>query len=178
MTGTQIGYPEQSSRREIGKPGAPQATQPEGVTDLRLLVELSALRKLAERGFSRRQLSAVRALAESAMRSARSDDVLGYLQADLAFHQYLVDLAGDAELSAVARLVLAASPVHAQRAHESGQVMAASAREHRDLVNKLADEMVGAAEDLLRHHISPRSAAQSTSCRSSAVRDALATEVT
>jgi DNA-binding GntR family transcriptional regulator len=178
MTGIQIGYPEQSSRREIREPRAPQATQPEGVTDLRLLVELSALRKLAERGFSARELSAVRALAEAAMRTARSNDVLGYRQADVAFHQYLVDLAGDTELSAVARLVLGASPVHGQRVHESGQVMAAGAREHRDLVNKLADDMIRAAEDVLRHHIYLRSAAQPTSCRSSAVRDPLATEVT
>jgi hypothetical protein len=32
--------------------------------------------------------------------------------------------------------------------------MAAGAREHYELVNMLADDMVNAADDLLRHHVS------------------------
>jgi DNA-binding GntR family transcriptional regulator len=157
---------------------APPGTQPEGVTDLRLLVELSALRKLAERGLSDKELSTVRALADATMRSARSGDIFGYLQADMAFHLSLVDLAADAALSEVARLVLAATPGHVQRVPESGQLMAAGAREHRDLLNRLADDMVRAAEDLLRNHICAPPAARSAFFRSSLAQDPLATRAT
>jgi DNA-binding GntR family transcriptional regulator len=178
MTGSQIGYPEHSSRRRTRQPRGPRASQTESATELRLLVELSALRKLAERGFSDRELSAVRALATAGMRSARSGDVIAYLQADVAFHQHLVDLAGDTELSEVGRLVLGAGPAHARGVQEAGQVMAAGAREHHDLVNKLADDMIRAAEDVLRHHIYPGPTAQPASSCGSPVRDPFATEAT
>jgi DNA-binding GntR family transcriptional regulator len=157
---------------------APPATQAEGITDLRLLVELSALRTLAERGLSDKERSTVRALADATMRSARSGDVFGYLRADMAFHLYLVDLAADAELSEVARLVLAATAGHAQRVRESGQLMAAGAREHRELIDRLADDRVRAAEDLLRNHICAPTAARSAFFRGSLARDPLTTRAT
>jgi DNA-binding GntR family transcriptional regulator len=129
------------------------ATQPLALTELRLLVELSALRKLADRGLSDQELAVVRKLAGATMRSARGGDVLGYLQADLIFHVYLLELAGDPALSEVARLLLAPSPMHEPRAAESDQLISA-AREHGELADLLADDRVSAADDLLRHHVS------------------------
>jgi DNA-binding GntR family transcriptional regulator len=157
---------------------APPATQPEGVTDLRLLVELSALRKLAERGLSDDELSTARALADATMRSARSGDVFGYLRADMAFHLCLVDLASDADLSEAARLVLAAAAGHVQRVRESGQLTAAGARQHRELIDRLADDRVRAAEDLLRNHICAPPAARSAFFRGSLGQDPLAPRAT
>jgi hypothetical protein len=130
------------------------ATQPRDLTELRLLIELPALRKLADRGLSDRELAVMRKLADATMRSARGGDVLGYLNADMTFHLYLLDLTSDAALSVVARLLFAPSPTHAPRVEESGHLMAAGAREHCELVNMLADERFTAADDLLRHHVS------------------------
>jgi DNA-binding GntR family transcriptional regulator len=130
------------------------------VAELRLLVELPALRKLADRGLSDEELVVIRKLADATMRSARSGDVLGYLQADMVFHLYLLELTGDPVLSEVARLVLAPSPTspigatQTPTVEEPGRLMAAGASEHCELVNMLADEMVSAADDLLRHHVS------------------------
>jgi len=134
--------------------GRSATTQPRDLTELRLLVELSALRKLAYRGLSDQELAVIRKLADATLRSARSSDVLGYLRADTVFHLYLLDLTGDPALSEVARLLLAPGPVPAPRIKESGHLMAAGAREHCELVNMLADDMVNAADDLLRHHVS------------------------
>jgi len=129
-------------------------TQPRDLIELRLLVELPAVRKLADRGLSDQELAVVRKLADATMRSARSGDVLGYLRADMVFHLYLLELTGDPALSEVARLLLARGPMPAPRIEESGHLMIAGALEHCELVNMLTDEMVSAADDLLRHHVS------------------------
>jgi DNA-binding GntR family transcriptional regulator len=126
------------------------ATQPRDLTELRLLVELAALRKLADRGLSDPELAVIRKLADATMRAARSGDVLGYLQADMVFHLYLLDLTDDPAVSEVARLLLAPSPVLAPRAGH----LTAAAREHGELVTMLTDDMASAADDLLRHHVS------------------------
>lgn len=58
------------------------ANQPRDLTELRLLVELPALRRLADRGLSDQELAVIRELADATMRSARNGDVPGYLYAD------------------------------------------------------------------------------------------------
>jgi len=139
--------------------GCSTATRPRGLTELRLLVELAALRKLADRGLSDQELAVARKLAGATMRSARNGDVLGYLRADMTFHLCLLELTGDPALSGIARLLLAPGAAPAPRIEEScieesGHVMAAGALEHCELVNMLADEMVNTADGLLRRHVS------------------------
>jgi DNA-binding GntR family transcriptional regulator len=138
--------------------GSPAVIRPRELTELRLLFELPALRKLADRGLSDQELAVMRKLADATMRSARSGDVLGYRQADMFFHLYLLELTGDPALSEVARVLLARCRMCAPRAEESGHLMAAGAREHYELVNMLTDDMVNAADDLLRRHVSRLSA--------------------
>jgi DNA-binding GntR family transcriptional regulator len=136
--------------------GCSTETQTRDLIELRLLVELPALRKLADRGLSDQELAVVRKLAGATVRSARRGEVLGYLRADMVFHLYLLELTGDPALSGVARLLLAPGPMPAPRVEESGHLMTAGALEHCELVNMLADEMVNAADDLLRRHVSRR----------------------
>jgi len=136
----------------------PAATQSGDLTELRLLVELSALRKLADRGLSDQELTLVRKLADATIRSARRGDVLAYLQADMTFHLCLLELTGDPALSEIAALLLTPGPLYAPRAEDPGYLMAREAREHCGLVDMLADGMVSAAEDLLRQHLSRLSA--------------------
>jgi DNA-binding GntR family transcriptional regulator len=138
------------------KPGRSAATQPGDLTELRLLVELSALRKLADRGLYDREVAVVRKLADATVRTASSGDVPGYLHADMVFHLYLLGLTGDPALPEVARLLLAPGAMPVPRIEESGHLMTAAAREHCELVNMLTDEMASAADDLLRHHVSRR----------------------
>jgi len=134
--------------------GCSIGTQPRDLTELRLLVELPALRNFADRGLSDQELAVVRKLADATMRSARHGNVLGYLRADMIFHLYLLDLTDDPALSEVARLLLAPGAMSAPRIEDSGHVMTAGALEHCELVNMLADEMVNAADDLLRYRVS------------------------
>jgi DNA-binding GntR family transcriptional regulator len=136
----------------------PAANQPADRAELRLLMELSALRKLADRGLSDQQLALIRKLADATMRSARRGDVVGYLQADMIFHLCLLELTGEPALSEIAALLLAPDSVHAVCAEEPGYLMAREAREHGELVDMLADGVLSAADDLLRQHLSRLSA--------------------
>jgi hypothetical protein len=137
-------------------PGAryPTTAQPPDLTELRLLVELSALRKLAERGLRDEELAVIRKLADATMRSALSADVADYLKADTDFHAGLLELAGDPALPEIGRTLLAAGDGHLPWTEEAGHFMRTGASEHGELVNMLARDMGGVADDLLRHHIS------------------------
>lgn len=130
------------------------ATPPGDLTELRLLVELPALRTLADRGLTDQELAIIRNLADATMRSARHGDVPGYLHADMAFHLYLLDLAGDQARSEIARLLLARGGGSASPAEPSRHFMAARAREHRELVDMLTGDLASAPDDLLKHHVS------------------------
>jgi DNA-binding GntR family transcriptional regulator len=130
------------------------ATESRDLIELRLLIELTGLRRLAERGFSDQELAVVRELAEATLRPARTGDILGYRKADMVFHMWLQELTGDPALSEIARLVLAPGRGEPRRRQESTELMAAAAYEHCELVSMLGDDMLSAADDLLRHHIS------------------------
>jgi DNA-binding GntR family transcriptional regulator len=126
----------------------------EDLAELRLLIELPALRRLADRGLSGQELSLVRGLASATTRAARSRDVPGYLRADMAFHLGLLDLAGDPALSGLARLLLAPGRLSAPCPERSDSLLARAAREHSELIEMVADGMVSAADHLMRHHLS------------------------
>jgi DNA-binding GntR family transcriptional regulator len=153
-------------------------TKPADLAELRHLIELPALRRLADRGLSDQELAMVRKLARATVRSARDGDVPGYLRADRVFHLYLLDLTDDPDLSEVARLLLAPGRVRAPhgdpsgdpngnphgdlhgdpRGEEPGHLMAREASEHCELVDMLVNDRMTAADDLLRLHLARRPA--------------------
>jgi DNA-binding GntR family transcriptional regulator len=136
--------------RERGSAAPP----PGELTELRLLIQLPAVRKLADRGLSDEELALVRKLADATMRPARRGDVSGFLQADMTFHLCLLELSADPAVGDVARLVLAPGPVGAPHAGRSGHPLTREAREHRELADMLAEGLVSAADELLRLHLS------------------------
>jgi DNA-binding GntR family transcriptional regulator len=130
------------------------STQPADPAELRLLLELHALRMLASRGLSDDEFAHMRKLADATLRTACSGDVPGYLQADSSFHLYLLELTAHPALSEVAPVLVAGDCLRAERAGQSIEQMAREAREHRELVFMLADGMVSAADHLIRLHLS------------------------
>jgi len=139
------------------------ATQADDLTDFRLLMELPALRRLADRGLSGQELALVQEVADATTRAARSGDVPGYLRADMVFHLCLLELTSDPAISEIARLLLGAD--RACSAEVSAGLMARDAREHSELIGLLADGMVSPADHLLRLHLSRLSAGQLASAR-------------
>jgi DNA-binding GntR family transcriptional regulator len=129
------------------------AAAPGELTQLRLLIELSALRKLANRGLADEELALVRKLADDTMRPARAGDVTGYLRADTVFHLRLLELAGDPAVSGIAPLLLAPEQPSPPGPEEPRHLMTREAREHRDLAGLLADGSVSAVDHLVRRHL-------------------------
>jgi DNA-binding GntR family transcriptional regulator len=125
----------------------------EDLIELRSLVELRALRRLVDRGIRDQELAVMRELANATMRSAFSGDLFGYLQADMNFHLRLLELTGDRALLELARPLLAPSPRPVPCAEACCPVAAAGARDHSRLVTMLTDDMMSAADDLLRQHV-------------------------
>ncbi len=134
------------------------AALPDGIAELRLLVELSSVRVLADRGLSDQEVAFVSGLADATMRAAGSGDTPGYLRADMDFHLCLLKLTGDPASCGIARLLLVPDPLRAPRGDDSDFPMAREAREHRQLIGLVADGMTTAADHLLRLHLSRPSA--------------------
>jgi DNA-binding GntR family transcriptional regulator len=139
------------------------AAQLAELTELRLLIELPALRRLADRGLSDHELTLVRTLAEDTVRLARHRDVVGYLRADTAFHRCILELSGDPAVAEIAPFLLAPDQSRAP-----GLPMVHEAREHRELAVLLADGMVSAVDHLARVHLSRLSAGRKAAPAASA----------
>jgi DNA-binding GntR family transcriptional regulator len=133
----------------------------EDLAELRLLIELAAVRRLADRGLSDQELALVQNLADAALRAGRSGDVPGYLRADTAFHLCLLELTSDPVHSEVARVLLGAEWTRPKEM--SAYLMAREGREHRQLIGLLADGMVSQADHLLRLHLSRLAASRPAS---------------
>jgi DNA-binding GntR family transcriptional regulator len=141
------------------------ATLPADLMELRALVELPAVRRLAKRGLSDDELALAAKLADATVRTARSADASGYLEADMAFHLGLLELADDPGLSQLAPVLVASNVLRPATAEEPGDLIAREAREHRELVRMLADGMVSAADHLLRLHLSRRADGRADAAR-------------
>jgi DNA-binding GntR family transcriptional regulator len=137
----------------MGSPCHSSATRPHGRAELRTLIELAALRELADRGLTDAELSVSRRLARATVRSARRGDLAGYLESDAAFHLHLLGLAGDPVRTEVGRLLLGTRAAPWPAGGDPAQRMDTAAGEHGEIVALLADDMIGAASELLRHHV-------------------------
>jgi DNA-binding GntR family transcriptional regulator len=143
----------------MGSPDVPDGachssvTQPLDVAELRTLIELPALRGLADRGLTDEELATSQRLARATVRSARTRDLRGYLEADAAFHLYLLGLTGNPVLAEVERLLLGIRAAHWPAGAELAQRMEIGAGEHGEIVALLADDRVSAAGEMLRQHV-------------------------
>jgi DNA-binding GntR family transcriptional regulator len=133
---------------------APTIAELSEMIELRLLIEVPAVRKVTDQGVSDSELAALERLARATIAPARGSDILGYISADLAFHLYLLGLAGNRQLVEVVRILRSRSRLHGLRDQDAGVFMVRSADEHLELVTMISDGRASAADDLLRRHIS------------------------
>jgi hypothetical protein len=140
--------------------------------ELRLLIELSAIRRLADLGLSDEELAVGRQLARATMRAARAADASGFRQTDVAFHLYLLGLTGERDRCEVARDLLAHG-VEEDRltGSELRESMMARASEHGQILRLLADDMAGPAAELLRTHVARDSGMRDSGKRAGPVSD-------
>jgi DNA-binding GntR family transcriptional regulator len=121
--------------------------------ELRLAVERIALRRIIERKTPKALIADQLSFAIEAMRrAAGSGDRLALCQADLWFHDRLIDLAASPMLEATWRLLARGVLVFLMREHgeTSDSVWIA---EHEELLAILQSDSSAVLDDLIEHHI-------------------------
>jgi DNA-binding GntR family transcriptional regulator len=128
-------------------------TQLDELTEIRLLIEVPSVGKIAERGLSRREHAGLRALAAAIERSARKRDMVAHNRADLEFHTRLLALLGNATLVEMVRSLRARSRLYGMAALADSGRLYPSSHEHVELLDLIQARDAHAAEDLMRRHI-------------------------
>jgi DNA-binding GntR family transcriptional regulator len=122
------------------------------ISELRLMLEVPALRTVVERA-SDTQLEALEEVVAAIEASAEAADVAGFLLADREFHLGLLKLHGNGRLlRLVAQLRDQTRLAGITELAREGN-LAASAREHRDILESLRARDADLAESLMRRHL-------------------------
>ena len=122
------------------------------ITEVRTLIEVPTVGRVAKLA-SAEQLGELRAAAEETVAAAAERDLLRYLEADRRFHLGLLALGGNAQLVEVVADLRTRSRLYALAASGSSELLAASAREHLELLEVMLAGDAGAAQELMRHHL-------------------------
>lgn len=121
------------------------------ITDIRALVEVPTVGRVA--GTASEAAAKLRPLGEAVVAAAERGDILGYVEADTAFHLDLLALAGNAHLVEVVRDLRHRSRLYGlPRLAERGELLP-SAREHLQLLDLVVAGDGPSAEALMRHHL-------------------------
>ncbi|GAB2930885.1 GntR family transcriptional regulator [Micromonospora polyrhachis] len=122
------------------------------ITEIRELLEIPVVAKQVGR-LSAEQLKRLRALADSVVAAASRGDMVGYIEADTAFHLTLLSSAGNRRLvDMIAHLRNRTRLYGLDALVKSGQLVA-SADEHVQLVELLETGNREAVTDLMRRHL-------------------------
>lgn len=122
------------------------------VYDLRLLIEVEAVRRVAEAGVDGPDAALLRSLAEHTVDTARGEDMVEYLEADQRYHVRLVSLLGNRRWTAIVENLRDQSRITGSyRLRERGQLQT-SAAEHLGITEAVvAGDAQRAARLMTRH---------------------------
>lgn len=122
------------------------------VYDLRLLIEVEAVRRVAEAGVTPEQAAMLRTLSDRTVAIAGGEDIVEYLEADQRFHATLVGLLQNRRWTAIVENLRDQSRINGSYyLHERGLVES-SAVEHQEIVEAvIAGDAAKSAELMVRH---------------------------
>ena len=122
------------------------------IFDLRAAMEELVGRRLAEH-ITPAGLKEVRALVETMERTAKAGDTRGYHLLNLQFHDRLVEMAGNAKLSAIYRKLIKELSLFRRLNLAEGGLLPLSAGEHRAIVKAIASGDAEAAGRAMFDHV-------------------------
>lgn len=122
------------------------------IFDLRAAMDELVGRRLAER-ITPVQLKEVRALVERMEHAVKTKDAPGYHLLNLQFHDRLVELAGNAKLTAIYRKLIKELSLFRRLNLGSGALMPISVGEHRQIVKAIASGDAAAAGRAMHDHV-------------------------
>lgn len=132
---------------------APSPVALHDILEMRHLLEVPVVRRLAERGVREADLVALLPLAEETVQTADKLDIVGHVAADLKFHLALLDLWGNDEITESVRALRSRSRLAGLWSSENHDAMIESAHEHLTLLDLLRRRDDSGAADLMQFHI-------------------------
>ncbi|KUG60786.1 MULTISPECIES: GntR family transcriptional regulator [Kocuria] len=122
------------------------------VYDLRRLIEVEAVRRVAAAGVPAEQAALLRTLTERTVEAAAADGMLEYLEADQRFHAALVDLLGNSRWTAIVENLRDQSRINGSYRLQERGLVRSSAEEHRGITEAVvAGDPELAAQRMIRH---------------------------
>jgi DNA-binding GntR family transcriptional regulator len=123
------------------------------VTELRALVEIPTMRRLAEQGIAAADLARLRPLAAEIEDAARRRDFVAHVATDLEFHLALLNLAGNPRITELVRSLRMHSRLYGLRDETHRDALFASWHEHAELLDRIEARDAAGAEAVMRSHV-------------------------
>ncbi|MEX5272068.1 GntR family transcriptional regulator [Kocuria sabuli] len=122
------------------------------VYDLRRLIEVEAVRRVAEQGVDADQAALLRDLGERTVAASGGHDMVEYLEADQRFHAALVGMLRNTRWTAIVENLRDQSRINGSYHLQERGRLESSALEHRDIAEAVvAGDPARAAELMVRH---------------------------
>lgn len=123
------------------------------LSELRALIEVPTVRRIAETGVAPEVIGRLRPLALAIEEAAASRDLITHVAADMEFHLALLALAGNPHLVETVRSLRSRSRIYGLRSLAERNALVPSAREHAELLDLIAAGDADATEHLMDRHI-------------------------
>jgi DNA-binding GntR family transcriptional regulator len=123
------------------------------LSELRVLIEVPTVRRIAAAGVAPEVLAELRPLAAEIESAAARGDLIAHVTADMEFHLRLLALAGNHHLVDTVRSLRARSRIYGLRHLADRGALVPSAHEHAELLDLLADGDGAGVENLMLRHI-------------------------
>jgi DNA-binding GntR family transcriptional regulator len=121
--------------------------------EVRALIEVPTVRRIAETGGDPSVLPRLRELAARIEDAATRHDLIAHVTVDLEFHTALLAMGGNRHLVEVVRTLRARSRIYGLKVLAEHGRLIPSSREHAELVDRIEARDADGAEDLMRRHI-------------------------
>lgn len=137
---------------------APSPAALHDILEVRLLLEVPTVTRLAARGVREAEVVSLQELADTSVVLAEAGDIVGHVVADMKFHLALLDLWGNDEITEAVRALRSRSRLAGLWSADNHKAMVDSSHEHVRLLDHLRQRDGAAAESLMTSHITRASA--------------------
>ncbi|MGI8305951.1 GntR family transcriptional regulator [Saccharopolyspora hattusasensis] len=131
----------------------PTERELDDLTELRLLIEVPTVRRIAEAGVALSDIERLRPLAAGIEDAATRHDFIAHVTIDMDFHLTLLGFAGNAHLVETVRSVRARSRIYGLKTLAERNELIPSSHEHAELLDLIEAREADGAEELMRRHI-------------------------
>ncbi|WP_255637776.1 GntR family transcriptional regulator [Amycolatopsis sp. DSM 110486] len=123
------------------------------LSELRALIEVPTVRRLAETGVDPAVIAELRPLATGIEHAAAAHDLIAHVATDMQFHLRLLEQAGNPHLVETVRSLRSRSRIYGLRSLADRDELVPSSHEHAELLDLIEARDADGAEALMRSHI-------------------------